>query len=150
MFTLKYIRETEKTHSYTNMYMNGIEIGYIIKNDSPNVNRFTQYVFTSTTENVPTFYYETKKGLINLVKRIFQGEQMQVRLGFNLKTLVNLDMFEFNKLLPKDVKDVIEELDNSDYTYADCNALVSKLEGIGWTCDYDLSGTPYDLQKIKE
>ena len=53
--------------------------------------------------------------------------------------------------LPKEVQNVINTY-NTDNTneYAEAQRIINELNQIGWTADYDLSGTIYDIKKIEQ
>jgi hypothetical protein len=36
----------------------------------------------------------------------------------------------------------------NEFTYKACRRLITELNKLGWTCDYDLSGEPFDLKPI--
>ena len=55
------------------------------------------------------------------------------------------DLFETPELLPVEVQNVLEEFSYKDQTYANCQQLIAALEPLGYTCEYDLSGTPFNL-----
>jgi len=59
-----------------------------------------------------------------------------------------IDLFEHYETLPQEVQDVIMKHCNGDNSYEICRALIADLEPLGYTCDYGLSGEPYDLKKI--
>ena len=51
------------------------------------------------------------------------------------------------ELLPDEVKSILST-DDYDFTYPDCDAVISKLEEIGWTAEFDLSAELYDVRKV--
>jgi hypothetical protein len=55
------------------------------------------------------------------------------------------DLFDTPELLPIEVQNVLEEFSYKDQTYENCQQLIAALEPLGYTCDYDLSGTPFGL-----
>jgi hypothetical protein len=55
------------------------------------------------------------------------------------------DLFETPELLPVEVQTILEEFAHKDQTYDNCQQLIAALEPLGYTCDYDLSGTPFNL-----
>ncbi len=59
------------------------------------------------------------------------------------------DLFETPDLLPIEVKAILDKYSAMDETYENCEALVSELETVGYTCDYGLDGVPYQLEKIE-
>ena len=50
------------------------------------------------------------------------------------------DLFETYETLPKEVQEIIN--DNN------CQDLIEALERVGYTCDYGLDASPYDLKKL--
>ena len=51
--------------------------------------------------------------------------------------------------LPKDVQDVLSSFDeNQDNRYHECARVITELESIGWTADYDLAGEIHSLKKL--
>jgi hypothetical protein len=58
-----------------------------------------------------------------------------------------IDLFEHYEDLPQEVQDVIDKHGEPN-GYEGCKKLIADLELIGYTCDYDLSATPYGLRKI--
>lgn len=61
--------------------------------------------------------------------------------------LESYDLFENYKLLTKEVQDVITEFVEENMIYDNCALFVEKLQEVGYTCEYDLSGTCYGLKK---
>ena len=59
-----------------------------------------------------------------------------------------MDLFEQYDDLPQNVKDVLNKFEEADKTYINCQALVDDLEKIGYTCDYGLDASPFDLKKL--
>jgi hypothetical protein len=64
------------------------------------------------------------------------------------KTKKNVDLFEHPELLPNDVLVILEKYENMDEDYKICEQLIAELNTVGYTCDYDLDGIPYDLKKL--
>jgi len=58
------------------------------------------------------------------------------------------DLFETPDLLPVEVRDILEEWEENAGLYENCIILVEKLEAVGYTCDYDLSGEVFGLRPI--
>jgi hypothetical protein len=58
----------------------------------------------------------------------------------------DIDYFEQYELLPQEVQDLIMDFGMvNEFTYENCRKLIADL---GWTCDYDLSGEPFDLKPL--
>jgi hypothetical protein len=57
-----------------------------------------------------------------------------------------IDLFESYETLPAEVKEVLFSFE--DETYEECERLLSKLEPLGYTFDYYLDASPYNLRKI--
>ncbi len=61
-----------------------------------------------------------------------------------------IDLFEFPELLPQEVTDIIEEFGkNYSCSYEDCDKLIDQLNAVGYTCEYGLDSSPYNLTKLK-
>jgi hypothetical protein len=62
------------------------------------------------------------------------------------------DLFEQYETLPKKVKDIIDVFNlNTDVTensYELCEDLINALEEVGYTCEYDLEGVPFNLSVL--
>ena len=62
-----------------------------------------------------------------------------------------IDYFEQYHLLPQEVHKLIMDFDKKgEFTYETCRKLIKKLNKLGWTCDYDLSATPFDLKPLEK
>lgn len=55
------------------------------------------------------------------------------------------DLFEHYETLPPNVQLIIE---NEPDGYDECREIVTKLNAVGYTCDYGLDGMLFDLRKI--
>jgi len=64
------------------------------------------------------------------------------------------DLFFNQEQLPQNVKQIVFEMSeveiNEGFDYKKCNKYQSQLEKLGYTFDYELDATPYNLQKIKQ
>jgi len=59
------------------------------------------------------------------------------------------DLFGQVDTLPVEVQAVIAKfLKNDEYSYESCQQLVFDLEELGYTCDYGLDASPYNLTKL--
>ncbi len=58
------------------------------------------------------------------------------------------DLFESPESLPIEVQKILEDFNNTDQTYTDCDTLVTELEKVGYTCNYYLDAVPFYLRKI--
>lgn len=54
---------------------------------------------------------------------------------------------EYDKL-PQHVKDILLEYNDSGDLYKEAERIRSELRKVGWDCDYDLSGTLFDVKPI--
>lgn len=62
----------------------------------------------------------------------------------------NIDLFNHYEDLPLKIKEIIFSFNTIELsTYKDCNELTSSLKLMGYTCQYDLDGNPYNLQKLE-
>ena len=59
-----------------------------------------------------------------------------------------MDLFEIYETLPMEVQEVINNFSEKDNDYDNCAQLVEELEAVGYTCDYGLDASPYDLKQI--
>jgi hypothetical protein len=60
------------------------------------------------------------------------------------------DLFSTPELLPLEVQAILDKYEESDFNYESCGNLVDELEEVGYTCDYGLDATPFDLRLIGE
>lgn len=58
------------------------------------------------------------------------------------------DLFEHYESLPIEVQYLLGHWSEADNTYENCEALISDLNKLGYTCEYDLNAEPYNLRKI--
>jgi hypothetical protein len=61
----------------------------------------------------------------------------------------HIDLFEDYTALPKEVQDIINKFSEMDCDYKNCGNLVDELEAKGYTCDYGLDASPFDLRKVE-
>ena len=73
--------------------------------------------------------------------------QMSIRIGYEMYC-GNEDLFEYYDALPDEVKAIIDKHSNDDNTYETCGALQEELEEVGYTCEFGLDATPFNLKKI--
>ena len=50
--------------------------------------------------------------------------------------------------LPQEVKTILSSFDDNEDLYKECVKIETKLTGIGYQCNYDLSGTIYDVKPL--
>jgi len=81
---------------------------------------------------------------------LYQGLKEGKRYGNGGSTEEGVDLLENYDEIPDEVKAILEEYEMEDADYDTLENLKSELEEIGYTIDYDLGGTPYDLRKIGE
>lgn len=62
----------------------------------------------------------------------------------------NVDLFEDIDALPKEVQKIILDFDYDEDLYAECKSMLAKLEKLGYTFEYGLCGTPFNLRKINQ
>lgn len=60
------------------------------------------------------------------------------------------DLFEDFENLPKEVQKIITSFSEKAPDYDDCKAFVIELEKVGYTCDYGLDASPFNLHQIKK
>jgi hypothetical protein len=51
--------------------------------------------------------------------------------------------------LPSKVQEILNTFDEDKDSYIECKRIQEELEKIGWTCDYYLDGTIFDVQEKK-
>jgi hypothetical protein len=56
------------------------------------------------------------------------------------------DLFEYPELQPKEVRKILWSYVPQDYE--DCDLLIQKLNAVGYTCEYGLDASPYNLTKL--
>lgn len=59
------------------------------------------------------------------------------------------DLFEHQEELPQEVQKIIASFNRADNTYENCEILDKNLKRVGYTCDYGLDASPYNLRKCK-
>ena len=60
------------------------------------------------------------------------------------------DLFDTPEVLPLEVQAILEKYSNKDFNYENCSNLVDELEQVGYTCEYGLDASPYDLKKVEK
>ena len=58
-----------------------------------------------------------------------------------------MDLFETPELIPQRLQNLFAKLDDVS-TYAQCEALLRRVESMGYTFDYELDAAPYNLRPI--
>ena len=61
-----------------------------------------------------------------------------------------IDLFEHLDLVPENVQEIISKYAEMDMTYENCNDLIDELFDVGYTCEYGLDATPYNLRKLED
>ena len=59
-----------------------------------------------------------------------------------------MDLFETPDLIPDNVKEILNTWDESINSYTELSRIVDELNKIGYTFDYGLDASPFDLHKI--
>lgn len=59
------------------------------------------------------------------------------------------DLFEYPGNLPEEVKTILEQFNEENDWYKECELMLSKLKPLGYSFEYGLDGEPYELRKIK-
>lgn len=62
----------------------------------------------------------------------------------------NVDLLEQYDKLPKAVQMVLNSFDENEDSYKEGQRIIAELKPLGYTVDYDLSGTLFDLKKIRK
>lgn len=60
-----------------------------------------------------------------------------------------VDLFEHPELLPQRLQIVLSKID-SDMTYAQCEALLHRVERMGYTFEYGLDAQPFNLRPLND
>jgi len=60
------------------------------------------------------------------------------------------DLFELTETLPLDVQNVLGSFEREGYDYETCAKYLAILEAKGYTFEYDLDGTPFNLTKTNK
>jgi hypothetical protein len=58
------------------------------------------------------------------------------------------DLFDTPELIPDDVKAILKEYEDGDFTYSDCEELELILNSVGYTIDWGLEAEPYNLRPL--
>lgn len=59
-----------------------------------------------------------------------------------------MDLFENYENLPSEVIAILDNFASEICSYKNCENLITELEKIGYSCEYDLSGEPFNLIKL--
>lgn len=59
-----------------------------------------------------------------------------------------MDLFENYENLPTEVIAILDKFAAEPCSYKNCENLITELEKIGYSCEYDLSGEPFNLIKL--
>lgn len=65
-----------------------------------------------------------------------------------MSTDKNVDLFEHPDLIPDEIQAVLHTFDENADEYKELARLAKECEALGYTFDYYLDATPYDLRKI--
>jgi hypothetical protein len=63
-------------------------------------------------------------------------------------TIKMTDLFETIETLPLCIQNVLASFERDGYDYETCAKYLAILEAKGYTFEYDLDGTPFNLTKI--
>jgi serine/threonine-protein kinase RIO1 len=64
-------------------------------------------------------------------------------------TKENSDLFEIIEMLPLDIQNVLSQFEREGYDYQTCTKYLAILESKGYTFEYNLDGTPFNLTETK-
>lgn len=59
-----------------------------------------------------------------------------------------MDLFENYENLPTEVLTILDNFASEPCSYKNCENLITELNKIGYSCEYDLSGEPFNLIKL--
>jgi len=61
----------------------------------------------------------------------------------------NIDLFEISETLPQEVQDILIKWGaNDDLSYQQIGEFLDEIEALGYTFDYYLDATPYNLRLL--
>lgn len=60
-----------------------------------------------------------------------------------------IDLFEIYPLIPKNVQEILDKYESEEQTYGILGAMLTELNAVGYTFDYGLDASPYNLRKIE-
>ena len=92
-----------------------------------------------------------KKRLLNwITKNAPKNVDLNKPLDEQVKFKYNpdIDYLDSYQLLPKKVQDVLNNHDFDGEKYSSAKKTIKKLNKLGWTVDYDLSGDLFDLKPL--
>ena len=64
-------------------------------------------------------------------------------------TKENSDLFEIIEMLPLDIQNVLSQFEREGYDYQTCSKYLAILESKGYTFEYSLDSTPFNLTETK-
>ncbi|MGV6816144.1 MAG: hypothetical protein ACWA44_02605 [Thiotrichales bacterium] len=59
-----------------------------------------------------------------------------------------IDLFEQYEQIPANIQAVLDQYDLEGMSYGECKSLLSVVEALGYTFEYDLDAEPYNLRKV--
>lgn len=59
-----------------------------------------------------------------------------------------MDLFDDYENLPSEVLTILEKFSSKINNYKNCENLITELEKIGYSCEYDFSVEPFNLIKL--
>ena len=142
-------RENEPIYRYNN----GGGIGKVVKtvkgisiklNSDKDTKNFIKYVVVDSNGKEVGVGFNLIQDAVSWIDSNYAKGTTIEEFNYNPK----IDYLSEYHLLPKKVQDIIFKEEYEDSTYESNNKLIKELNGIGWTADYDLSASIYDLKPI--
>jgi hypothetical protein len=79
------------------------------------------------------------------------SEEFKDQVNYNQLIDLHEDLFEVYEILPEKVTTIIETYDeNAGNLWDECKRIITELEQIGWTAEYDMAGDLIDLRMNKQ
>ena len=111
--------------------VDGETMQYVLRRIGMETQMLRQLIMTSPMEEIEDLLAERRD--VDAFNASFEPE--------------DVDLFEYMELLPRRLQ-IVLSCQEDDLTYAQCAALLARVERMGYTFDYELDATPYNLRPI--
>ena len=111
--------------------VDGETMEYVLRRIGMDTQMLRQLIMTSPMEEIEDLLAERRD--VDAFNASFEPE--------------DVDLFEYMELLPRRLQIVLSHQED-DLTYAQCAALLARVERMGYTFDYGLDAAPYNLRPI--
>jgi uncharacterized protein CbrC (UPF0167 family) len=92
---------------------------------------------------------ETAAEIVDSEKERSEEEKEEFWIWYNEKYFIpDIDLFDDIENLPSEVREILDQYSEHDFTYETCANLVKELNAVGYTCEYYLDAQPYGLRKL--